>query len=169
MEAVNSSHNATASSPSGRTPHTFPLLQDGPSHGRQSSVNCSNVCPSQGLQFFKNCSRVRPVHRVQSFRIRLLQHESHTESQVLPANLLQDGLLSPWGHRACYSVDLPQGHSLFQASTFFSVEVLFYSDFNEFFSAFPLLEISYECYYRWELLFLQRKCKLEGKGGLSAF
>ena len=45
-----------------------------------------------------NCSSVGPFHRVQSFRNRLLQCGSPTGSQVLPANLLQCGLLSL--HRA---------------------------------------------------------------------
>ncbi|KAK4810998.1 hypothetical protein QYF61_014471 [Mycteria americana] len=48
-----------------------------------------------------NCSSVDPLHGVQSFRNRLLQHGSPTGSQVLPANLLQRGLFSPWGHRSC--------------------------------------------------------------------
>ena len=39
--------------------------------------------------------------RVQSFRNRLLQHGSPAGSQVLPANLLQRGLLFPWVHRSC--------------------------------------------------------------------
>ena len=43
----------------------------------------------------------RPFHGVQSFRDRLLQRGSPMGSQVLPANLLQCGLLSPWGHRSC--------------------------------------------------------------------
>ncbi|KAK4830289.1 hypothetical protein QYF61_009492 [Mycteria americana] len=72
----------------------------GDSHGRQSSMNFSNVSPSHGLQFFTNCSSVGPFHRVQSFRNRLLQRGSLTGSQVLPANLLQRGLLSPWVHRS---------------------------------------------------------------------
>ncbi|KAK4810770.1 hypothetical protein QYF61_007744, partial [Mycteria americana] len=50
----------------------------GPSHGRQSSTNCSSA---------------GPFHGVQSFRNRLLQCGSPTGSQVLPANLLQHGLL----------------------------------------------------------------------------
>ncbi|KAK4830240.1 hypothetical protein QYF61_009307 [Mycteria americana] len=73
----------------------------GPSHGRQFSMNFSNVSPSSGLQFFMNCSSMGPFHRVQSFRNRLLQHRFPMGSQVLPANLLQRGLLSPWGHRSC--------------------------------------------------------------------
>jgi len=65
-------------------------------------------------------------HRVLSFRNRLLQCGSPMRSQVLPANLLQCGLLSPWVHRswqegACSSVGFPQGHSLLQASTCSSV------------------------------------------------
>jgi len=45
----------------------------GPSHRRQSSMNCSSVGPSHGLQFFMSCSSMGPSHRVQSFRNRLLQ------------------------------------------------------------------------------------------------
>jgi len=41
-----------------------------------------------------------PFHRVQSFRNRLLQHESPTGSQAPPANLLRRGFLSPWVHRS---------------------------------------------------------------------
>ncbi|KAK4827365.1 hypothetical protein QYF61_017303 [Mycteria americana] len=70
-------------------------------HGRQFSMNFSNVSPSQGLHFFMNCSSVGPFHGVQSFRNRLLQRGSPMGSQVLPANLLQRGLLSPWGPRSC--------------------------------------------------------------------
>ncbi|XP_063187185.1 uncharacterized protein LOC134513912 [Chroicocephalus ridibundus] len=73
-----------------------------PSHGRQSFINFSNVGPSHRLQFFMNCSRVDPFHRVESFRKRLLQHGSPTGSQILPANVIQHGLLSPWGHRLCW-------------------------------------------------------------------
>jgi len=47
-----------------------------------------------------NCPSVGPSHRVQSFRNRLLQRGSPVGSQVLPANLLQRGLLSPWVRRS---------------------------------------------------------------------
>ncbi|KAK4831176.1 LOW QUALITY PROTEIN: hypothetical protein QYF61_015646 [Mycteria americana] len=40
----------------------------GPTHGRQSSMNFSNVGPSHGLQFFTNCSSMGPFHRLQSLR-----------------------------------------------------------------------------------------------------
>jgi len=62
-------------------------------------MNFSNMSPSHGLQLFTNCSSVGPSHGVQSFRNRLLQRESPTGSQGLPAHLLQHGLLSPQGHR----------------------------------------------------------------------
>ncbi|KAK4831745.1 hypothetical protein QYF61_018943 [Mycteria americana] len=81
--------------------HSSPDPAWGPSHRRQSSMNFSNVSPSRGLQFFTNCSSVGPFCRVQSCRNRLLQRGSPTGSQVLPANLLQHGLLSPWVHRSC--------------------------------------------------------------------
>ena len=63
--------------PRGRTPHSSPAPPWGPSHGRQSSMNCSSVGPFPGLQ---------------SFRHRLLQRGSPAGSQVLPENLLQRGL-----------------------------------------------------------------------------
>ena len=81
--------------------HSSPAPAWGPSHGRQSSMNFSSVSPSHRLQFFTNCTSVGPFHEVQSFRNRLLQHGSPAGSQVLPANLLQHGLLYPWGHRSC--------------------------------------------------------------------
>ena len=83
-----------------RTPHSSLASAWGPSHGRQSSMNFSNVGPSHGLQFFTNCSSVGPLPGLQSFRHRLLQRGSPTGSQVLPENLLQRGLLSPRGHRS---------------------------------------------------------------------
>lgn len=55
---------------------------------RQSSTNFSNMSPSDMLQFFMNCSNVGTLHRMQPFRNRLLQCESPTGSQILPANLL---------------------------------------------------------------------------------
>jgi len=58
-------------------------------------MNFSNVSPFHGLPFFTNCCTLGPFHRLQSFRNRLLQGGSVTESQALPANLLQHGLLSP--------------------------------------------------------------------------
>jgi len=85
----------------GRTPHSSPAPAWGPSHRRQSSMNLSNMSPSYRLQFFMNCPSVGPFHRVQSFRNRLLQRGSPTRSQVLPANLLQRGLVFLWGHRSC--------------------------------------------------------------------
>jgi len=88
--------------PQRRTPHTLPLLQrGGPSHGRPSSTNFSNMSPFRGLQSFMNCSSVGAFYGVPSFRNRLLQCESPTGSQALPANLLQHGLLSPQVCRSC--------------------------------------------------------------------
>ena len=63
--------------------HSSPAPAWGPSHGRQSSMNFSNVSPSHGLQFFTNCSSMGPFHRVQSFRNGLLQHGSPVGPQVL--------------------------------------------------------------------------------------
>ena len=68
---------------------------------RQSSTDFSSMSPSHGLQFFMNYSRICPFHGVQSFRSRLFQRASPAGSQVLPANLLQHGLLFPWVHRSC--------------------------------------------------------------------
>ncbi|KAK4816220.1 hypothetical protein QYF61_013458 [Mycteria americana] len=81
--------------------HSSPAPAWGPSHQRQSSMNFSNVSPSHRLQFFMNCSSVGPFHKVQSFRNRLLQCGSPMGSQVLLANLLLHGLLSPRVHRSC--------------------------------------------------------------------
>jgi len=64
-------------------------------------MNFSKLSPSNGLQFFTNCSSVGPFHGVQSFRNRLLQCGLPMGSQVLPANLLQHGLLFPWGYMSC--------------------------------------------------------------------
>jgi len=64
-------------------------------------MNISSVSPSHKLQFFMNYSSMGPFHEVQSLRNRLLQRGSPTESQVLPANLLQHRLVSPWVHRSC--------------------------------------------------------------------
>ena len=78
--------------------HSSPAPVWGPSHGRQSFTYFSNVSPSHRLQFFTNCSSMGPFHGVQSFRNRLLQRGSPAGSQVLPANLLQRGFLSPRGN-----------------------------------------------------------------------
>lgn len=71
-----------------------------PSCRRQFSTNCSNRSPS----YRYSSSRTAPVyisfHSVQSFRKRLLQHESPTGSQFLPANLVQHQLLLPQGDRS---------------------------------------------------------------------
>jgi len=64
-------------------------------------MNFSNTSPSHGLPFFTNCSSVGPFYGVQSFRNRLLQCGSCVGSQVLPANLVHRGLLSPLVHRSC--------------------------------------------------------------------
>ncbi|KAM9591174.1 uncharacterized protein ACIBXB_006073 [Morphnus guianensis] len=92
MEVAVSSSRVVSAAPS--SSRSFPAPAWGPSHGRQSSTNFSNVGPSHGLQFFTNCSSMGSFHRVQSFRNRLLQRGSPTGPQVLPENLLQHGLLS---------------------------------------------------------------------------
>jgi len=93
MEVVVDSSHFVSASPS--SSHSSPAPAWGPSHGRQFSINFSNVSPSHGLQLFTNRPSVGPFHGVQSFRNRLLQRESPTGSQALPANLLWRGLLSP--------------------------------------------------------------------------
>jgi len=44
---------------------------------------------------------VDSFHGVQSFRNRLPQRRSPVGSQVLPENLIQHGIFSPWVHRSC--------------------------------------------------------------------
>ncbi|KAK4810966.1 hypothetical protein QYF61_014438 [Mycteria americana] len=63
-----------------------PIVVWSPTHGRQSSMNCSSM---------------GPFHGVQSFRNGLLQRGSPMGPQVLPATLLQHGLLSARVHRFC--------------------------------------------------------------------
>jgi len=84
MGVVFSSSHVSAAPSSSREDSSHSSLAPawGPSHGRQSSMNVSKVSPSHRLQFFMN----------------LLQCGSSAGSQVLPANLLQSGLLSPWGY-----------------------------------------------------------------------
>ncbi|KAM9590481.1 uncharacterized protein ACIBXB_005737 [Morphnus guianensis] len=88
--------------------HSSPAPAWGPTHGRQSSMNFSNVGPSHGLQPFTNCSSMGPFHGVQSFRSTLLQHGLPTGSQILPENLLR-GLLSPQIRRSCQEPAPAQG------------------------------------------------------------
>lgn len=59
----------------------------------------SNISPSHELHFLTNSSGMGPFHGVQSLRNELLQQGSPVGSKVLPANLLQCGLLFPWIHR----------------------------------------------------------------------
>jgi len=81
-------------------------------------MNFSNLSLSHELKFITNCCSVSLFHGVQSFRNRLLQRGSTTGSHVLPANLLQHGLLSPQVLAVtCSKTGSPWGHSLLQAST----------------------------------------------------
>jgi len=57
-------------------------------------MDFSNMSPSRGLQLLMNYSSLGHFPGVQSFRNRLFQLGSPTGSQVLPANLLQHGLLA---------------------------------------------------------------------------
>jgi len=93
--AVSSSHIVSAA-PSSSNSSQAPAWS--PSHGKDSSMNYTNMGPSHGLQFFMSCFRVGPFHRVQSFRNRLLQRGSPMGSQALSGNLLQHGLLSIRSH-----------------------------------------------------------------------
>jgi len=65
---VSSSHIVSAApSSSGGGLLTLPLLQrEGSSHGRQFSINFSNVIPSHRLQLFTICSSMGPSHGVTS-------------------------------------------------------------------------------------------------------
>ena len=53
------------------------------------------------MGYSKNYSNMALSHTVWSFRNRLIQRRSLTGTQVLPANLLCCGLLSPQDHRSC--------------------------------------------------------------------
>ena len=81
--------------------HSAPAPARGPSHRRQSSMNCSSVGPSHG---------------VQSLRNRLLPRGSPTWSQVLPATCSSVGssLHGATGYLpgGCSSTGFPRGHSL---------------------------------------------------------
>lgn len=89
----------------------------GPSHGRQLSMNFSNISPSRGLQFFTNCSSTVSFHRVQPFKNRLLQHGFPMGTEVFPENLLQRGLLSLRGHRSCQKPAPVSAHQRLIASS----------------------------------------------------
>lgn len=78
--------------------HSSPAPPCDPSHRQQSSINFYNMSPSHELHFFTNSS-MGPFHRMQSLKNRLLKHGSTVGSKVLPADLLQCGLLFPWFHR----------------------------------------------------------------------
>jgi len=122
MGVVVSSSHVVSASPSSSLSSPAPAW--GPSHGRQSFTNCSNMSPSHRLHFFTNWSSVCPFHGVLSFRYRLFQHGYPIRSQALPANLLQCGLLSPQVlPGACSSTRFAQGRSLLQTSTCSSVSL----------------------------------------------
>ncbi|KAK4824286.1 hypothetical protein QYF61_013031 [Mycteria americana] len=100
--------------------HSSPAPAWGPSHGRQSSMNFSNMSPSHGLQFCMNCSSMGPFHGVQSFRNRLLQCGSPTgparsllqhrlpmgSQPPLGIHLLQHGFLRGLQVDICSTMDL---------------------------------------------------------------
>lgn len=162
---VNSSHNITASSPSGRTPHTFPLHQDGPTHGRQSPLwttpmwvllkdysslrtalvwDLTTGCSPSG------CSSMSPTQNHKFCQQICSRMDSSFHRPTEPATV--------WTfHRVMASFRHPPA-SLWGSS--------FTHILMNIFSPFPLLKISNACYYRHELLFLQRNCRLEGKWGL---
>ena len=58
MRIVVSSSDVVSDAPS--SSHSSPAPAWGPSHGRQSSMNFSNMSPSHRLQFLVNCSSVGP-------------------------------------------------------------------------------------------------------------
>jgi len=64
-------------------------------------MSFSNISPTHRMQFFMNCSSVGPFCGVQSFSRRLLQCGSPMVSQVLPENMLLQGLLS-MGHSSSH-------------------------------------------------------------------
>jgi len=114
MGVVVSSSRVVSAAPS--FSHSSPAPAWGPFHGRQFSTNFSSVSPPHGLQFFTN--RVGPFRGVQSFSNTLLQHRSPMQTQVLPEDLLQCGLLS-MENRLCqgpvpmwllHGLQLPSGH-----------------------------------------------------------
>lgn len=78
-------------------------------HG-DPSMDFSNMSPAHGLQFFSDLSSLVPFLAPQSFRNRqgaVLQEQNVLQDifsaglQVLPGDLLQHWLLSPWSHRSC--------------------------------------------------------------------
>ncbi|KAK4824612.1 hypothetical protein QYF61_016881 [Mycteria americana] len=86
----------------------------GPSHGRQSSMDFSNMSPSHGLQFFTNCSSVGPFHGVPSFRTDCSSvgpprgHKSCQQTCSSVGSSLPTGPQALPG--ACSSVGFPRGH-----------------------------------------------------------
>jgi len=99
--------------------HSAPAPLWGPSHGKQFSMNCSNVGPSHRLQLFTNCPNVGPFPR-----------DAVLQEQAAPVSV-PHGVTSParkpalaWapltGLQAlpggCSSASSPWGHSLLQAS-----------------------------------------------------
>jgi len=73
-------------------PHTLPLLHCRVPLTGDTSTNFSNTSPSHGMQFM-NCSNLAPPWG----------------SQVLSANLLQRGLLSPQSHSSLQELAPAQG------------------------------------------------------------
>ena len=92
--------SAAPSCSGGDSSHSAPAQTWRPSHRRQFSTNFASMGASRELQFFMDCYTVGPSRWVQFFRNRLLQCGSPAWSQVLPANLLRHGLVSPWLHRS---------------------------------------------------------------------
>jgi len=115
MEVAVSSSRLASAVPSSSGEGLLTLFSPGwnPSHGRQSSMNFSNVRPSCGLQFFTKYSSVGPFHEVQPFMKRLLQCGSPTRSQVLPVGSTLHGSTGP--AKSLLQVGFPQGHSLLWA------------------------------------------------------
>jgi len=115
--SVSSSHTVSTAPLSS---HSSPAPAWGPSQGRGSSRNFSNMSPSHGLQFFTNCFSVGPSHgevlqeqtapvwvprgvRSPASKPALVWTPLSTGPQVLA--------------EACSSGGSPRGHSPLQAST----------------------------------------------------
>jgi len=77
--------------------HSSPVPVRGPSHGRQSSLNFSNVSPSHRLQFFTNCSNTGPSYQKQAAPLWVCHGVTSPASKPAPAWTS----LSPQGRTSC--------------------------------------------------------------------
>jgi len=116
---VNSSHVVFAAPSSS---HSSPPPLWGPSCGRQSSMNGSNVSPFHALQFLMSCSSVGPFPRGvvlwdQTAPVWVPPWVTSPASKPAPvwAPLSLGPQVLPG---ACSSTGLPRGHGLLRASTY---------------------------------------------------